>query len=111
MAVGAAVMPQPLWAPGKGGVVMPALALLVAVRPSIFSLSMGAFPIFAVGTLLFALAGFAMARDARGGELLLQRAARRCVLVGLLLPWLALAVWAQFLAYFAAGGPIAVVFR
>jgi len=28
--------------------------------------------------------------------------------VGLLLPWLALAVWSPFLAYFAVGGPITI---
>jgi hypothetical protein len=28
--------------------------------------------------------------------------------VGVLLPWLALAVWSPFLAYFAFGGPITI---
>jgi len=108
LAVAAALTPQPLWIPGEGGALMPALALLVAGRPSVFSLSMGAFPIFAATTLLFALAGLRLARDAGGGEWLLHQAARRWVLVGLLLPWLALAVWSPFLAYFALGGPIMI---
>jgi len=47
LAVAAALTPQPLWIPGEGGALMPALALLVAVRPSVFSVTMGAFPIFA----------------------------------------------------------------
>ena len=108
LAVAAALTPQPLWIPGEGGALMPALALLVAGRPSVFSLAMGAFPIFAAATLLFTLAGLRPARDAGGGERLLHQAARRWVLVGLLLPWLALAVWAPFLAYFAFGGPSAI---
>jgi len=53
LAVAAVLTPQPLWIPGEGGALMPALALLVAVPPSIFSLAMGAFPIFAAATLLF----------------------------------------------------------
>ena len=108
LAVAAAVTPQPLWVPGQGGAVMPALALLVGVRPSIFSLAMGAFPIVAVGALLFVVLGLALTRDAAGDERLLHRSARRWVLMGLLLPWLAFAVWAPFLAYFAFGGPIAL---
>lgn len=108
LAVAAALTPQPLWIPGEGGALMPALAVLVAVRPSIFSLTMGAFPIFAAATLLFTLAGFRLARDVGGCERLLHRAARRWVLMGLLLPWLALAVWSPFLAYFAFGGPITI---
>jgi len=108
LAVAAALTPQPLWIPGEGGALMPALALLVAVPPSIFSLAMGAFPIFSAATLLFAVAGLWLARDAGGGERLLHRTARRWVLMGLLLPWLALAVWSPFLAYFAFGGPIAI---
>lgn len=108
LAVAAALTPQPLWIPGEGGALMPALALLVAGRPSVFSLTMGAFPIFATATLLFTLAGLWLARDAGGGERLLHRAARRWVLMGLILPCLALAVWSPFLAYFAFGGPIAI---
>lgn len=82
LAVAAALTPQPLWIPGEGGALMPALAVLVAVRPSIFSLTMGAFPIFAAATLLFTLAGFRLARDVGGCERLLHRAARRWVLMG-----------------------------
>jgi hypothetical protein len=108
LAVAAAITPQPLWIPGQGGALMPALALLVGVRPSVFGLAMGAFPILAVGAVLFVVAGFALARDAVGDERLLHRSARRWVLMGLLLPWLAFAVWAPFLAYFAFGGPIAL---
>jgi hypothetical protein len=109
LAVAAAVTPQPLWVPGQGGAVMPALALLVGVRPSIFSLAMmGAFPIVAVGALLFVVLGLALARDAAGDERLLHRSARHWVLMGLLLPWLAFAGWAPFLASFAFGGPIAL---
>lgn len=108
LALATAIAPQPLWIPGEGGALVPALALLVAGRPSVFSLAMGAFPIVAVATLLFTLAGLWLARDARGGERLLHRTARCWVLVGLLLPWIALAVWAPFLAYFAFGGPIAL---
>ena len=108
VAVAAALTPQPLWIPGEGSALMPALSVLVAGRPSIFGLTMGAFPIFAMATLLFAVAGLWLGRDAGGGERLLHRAARRWVLVGLLLPWLALAVWAPFLAYFGFGGPIAI---
>jgi hypothetical protein len=37
----------------------------------------------------------------------LHRTARRWVLVGLLFPWLILAAWSPFLAFFALGGPIA----
>ena len=108
LAVAAALTPQPLWIPGEGGALMPALALLVAVRPSVFSATMGAFPIFAAATSLFTLAGLRLARDAGGGGRLLHQAARRWVLMGLLLPWLALAAWSPFLAYFAFGGPITI---
>jgi hypothetical protein len=62
----------------------------------------------AAATLLFTLVGFRLARDASGGERLLHQVARRWVLMGLLLPWRALAVWSPFLAYFAFGGPIAI---
>ena len=108
LAVAAALTPQPLWIPGEGGALMPALALLVAVRPSVFSVTMGAFPIFAAATSLFTLAGLRLARDAGGGGRLLHQVARRWVLMGLLLPWLALAAWSPFLAYFAFGGPITI---
>jgi hypothetical protein len=69
---------------------------------------MGAFPIFAAATLLFALASLRLARDAVGDERLLHRTARRWALVGLLLPLLALAATSPFLAYFAFGGPISL---
>ena len=95
LAVEAALTPQPLWIPGEGGALMPALALLVAVRPSVFSVTMGAFPIFAAATSLFTLAGLRLARDAGGGGRLLHQVARRWVLMGLLLPWLALGTLAD----------------
>ena len=60
LAVAAALTPQPLWIPGEGGALMPALSVLVTGRPSIFGLTMGAFPIFAMATLLFALAGLGL---------------------------------------------------
>ena len=108
LAVAGAVTPQPLWIPGEGGALMPALALLLFSRPSLFTATMGAFPIFAAATLLFTVTGWRLARDAVGDERHLHQVARRWVLMGLLLPWLAFAATSPFLAYFAFGGPIAI---
>lgn len=74
LATSAALMPQPLWAPGDGGAIMPALAMLV----------FGGAPVFSF------------------------QVARRWVLVGLILPLLALAVTSPFLAFFLFGGPMSI---
>jgi hypothetical protein len=108
LAIAAALTPQPLWIPGQGGAVMPALAILVSGRPSVFVFAMGIFPIIAVAGLLFALAGLWLGRGTEGAERRLHRVVRRWALMGVLLPWLALAVWVPFVAYFGFGGPIAM---
>jgi hypothetical protein len=108
LAVAAAVTPQPLWIPGEGGAVMPALALLISSGISPFAAAMGAFPILAGAGLVFIVSGQGIARRAVGGERLVHQVVRRWVLMGLVLPWLVLAVTAPFLAYFALGGPIAI---
>ena len=91
---------------GVAVVVLPAVAMLVFGGAPLFSFAMGAFPIFAGATLLFTLAGWRLARAAEGAERLAHQAARRWVLVGLILPLLAFAVTSPFLAYFFFGGPI-----
>ncbi len=106
LATSAALMPQPLWAPGDGGAIMPALTMVVFGGAPVFSFAMGAFPIFAGATLLFTLAGWRLARAATGAERLAHQAARRWALVGLVLPLLALAATSPFLAFFLFGGPI-----
>lgn len=108
LATSAALMPQPLWAPGDGGAIMPALAMLVGGGAPVFSFAMGAFPIFAGATLLFTLAGWRLARTAEGAQRLAHQVARCWVLVGLILPLLALAVTSPFLAFFLFGGPMAI---
>jgi hypothetical protein len=107
LATSAALTPQPLWAPGEGAFVMPALSLLVFGGVPVFSLAMGAFPILAVAILLFTVAGWGQARAAIDRERLVHQAARRWVLLGLILPLLALAATSPFLAFFIFGGPIA----
>jgi hypothetical protein len=69
---------------------------------------MGAFPIFAGATLLFTLAGWRLTRTAEGAQRLAHQVARCWVLVGLILPLLALAVTSPFLAFFLFGGPMAI---
>jgi len=64
LATSAALTPQPLWAPGEGAFIMPALSLLVFGGAPVFSYAMGAFPILAVATLFFTLAGWRLARAA-----------------------------------------------
>ncbi|MGH7389477.1 MAG: hypothetical protein ACREM3_08460 [Candidatus Rokuibacteriota bacterium] len=107
LATSAALTPQPLWAPGEGGFVMPALALLLFGGAPLFNAAMGGFPILAVGMLLFTLAGWRLGLSAVGAERLAHQAAWRWVVVGLALPLLALAATAPFLAFFLFGGPIA----
>lgn len=107
LALSAAVTPQPVWAPGEGGFLMPALALLVSGGAPLFNAAMGGFPIVAVATALFTLIGWRLGRAAVGTERLAHQAARRWVVVGLLLPLLALATTSPFLAFFLFGGPIA----
>ena len=101
-------MPQPLWAPGDGGAIMPALTMLAFGGVPVFSFAMGAFPIFAGATLLFTLAGWRLARASEGAQRLAHQVARRWVLVGLILPWMALAVTSPFLAFFLFGGPMSI---
>lgn len=108
LATSAALMPQSLWAPGDGGTVMPALTMLVFGGAPVFSFAMGAFPIFAGATLLFTLIGWRLARAAEGAQRLAHQVARRWVLVGLMLPLLALAVTSPFLAFFLFGGPLSI---
>ena len=74
----------------------------------VFSYAMGAFPILAVATLFFTLAGWRLARAASGGERLVHQIVRRWALVGVVLPLLALAATSPFLAFFLFGGPIAI---
>jgi hypothetical protein len=108
IATAAALTPQPLWAPGDGGAIMPAAALLVFGRAPVFSYTMGVFPILAVAALFFTLTGWRLARAASGGKRLVHHAARRWALVGVILPLLALAATSPFLAFFLFGGPIAL---
>jgi len=108
LATSAALMPQPLWAPGDGGAIMPAFTMLLFGGAPVFSFAMGAFPIFAGATLLFTLAGWRLARAADGAQRLAHQVARCWVLVGLILPWLALAVTSPFLAFFLFGGPTSI---
>lgn len=108
LATSAALMPQPLWAPGDGGAIMPAFTMLLFGGAPVFSFAMGAFPIFAGATLLFTLAGWRLARTAEGAQRLAHQVARRWVLLGLILPLLALAVTSPFLAFFLFGGPMSI---
>ena len=108
LATSAALMPQPLWAPGDGGAIMPAFTMLLFGGAPVFSFAMGAFPIFAGATLLFTLAGWRLARAAEGAQRLAHQVARCWVLVGLILPLLALAVTSPFLAFFLFGGPMSI---
>jgi hypothetical protein len=112
LVVATVLMPQPLWIPGQGAAVMPAVLLLASgLRPSHgpeFALLMGAFPIVAGAAVLFVVAGWRLAGAATGPERLVHRAARRWVAVGLLVPLVVLLVVSPFLALFGFGGPIAV---
>jgi len=108
LATSAALMPQPLWAPGDGGAIMPAFTMLLFGGAPVFSFAMGAFPIFAGATLLFTLAGWRLARASEGAQRLAHQVARRWILVGLILPWMALAVTSPFLAFFLFGGPMSI---
>ena len=108
LVVAAAVTPQPLWIPGEGGAVMPAILLLLYGKELVFSVAMGAFPVLAMAAVLFVVAGWRLAGAAAGTERLAHYVARSWVVLGLLLPLLALATWIPFLAFFGFGGPIAL---
>ena len=106
LVLAAVVTPQPLWAPGDGSYVLPAVLLLASGHFG-FAWMNGLMPVLAVAGILFTLGGYLsrLRRDERSARA--HRFVQRWVLLGVVLPFLALILVSPWLAIFLFGGALA----
>jgi len=107
LAIAAVITPQPLWAPGDGGYVVPAGMLLLSLRHPVFSLMNGAVPILGVAAILFAIGGHIVSIRQSASSVKIHNFVQMWVGVGIILPYIAVVIGLTFVAFFFLGGVLA----
>ena len=107
LAIAAVIAPQPLWAPGDGGYVVPAGMLLLSLRHPVFSVMNGAIPILGVSAILFAIGGYLVSIRQSESSARIHNFVQAWVCVGIVLPFIAVVIGFPFVAFFLFGGVLA----
>ena len=107
LAIAAVIAPQPLWAPGDGGYVVPAGMLLLSLRHPVFSLMNGAVPILGVAAILFAIGGYIVSLHQFEASVRIHNFVQAWVCIGIILPFVAVVIGFPFVAFFLFGGVLA----
>ena len=107
LAIAAVITPQPLWAPGDGGYVVPAGMLLLSLRHPVFSVMNGAIPILGVSAILFAIGGYLVSIRQSESSARIHNFVQAWVCVGIVLPFIAVVIGFPFVAFFLFGGVLA----
>ena len=107
LALAAVIAPQPLWAPGDGGYVVPAGMLLLSLRHPVFSLMNGAVPILGVAAILFAIGGYIVSLHQFEASVRIHNFVQAWVCIGIILPFVAVVIGFPFVAFFLFGGVLA----
>ena len=106
LVLAAVVAPQPPWAPGDGGFLLPAAWLLSPRHPG-FGFLNGLMPILSVTAILFTVGGHALRIRREPVSARAHDFVQRWVLVGIVIPLVALVLVSPFLAFFLFGGVLA----
>jgi hypothetical protein len=107
LAIAAVITPQPLWAPGDGGYVVPAGVLLLSLTYPLFSIMNGALPILGVSAILFVIGGYIVSIRRSASSARIHDVVQAWVCIGIILPFIALVIGLPFLTFFFLGGALA----